>query len=892
MNEKITPAIRASRSKSGRWSQGSSLLVNAPSRSRELPENLLSGYKMQWALNRPLRLRSGQLTTHVNAYKLATQSLTFRRLIKVIDERQKRQRNQRKHHHQQQEYSEEEPPLLIDCHRSTDVNDLAFAIHFCHLGHCKISAITTMDQSDTPPMKKRGEKPAVIDMANQSPILLSTGQLHLTTTTAECSLICGLRVANTYGIESLNKRCISYVEANLDRESCWALWRTIFKPPTLPTDWNVIQIDGKAGQLLIEFMQKNFHKFMRSKNYVEMTHLSAAELKFLLASERLNVFSESEVVDVITAWVDVQPKDPVTQKLLLDVVPHLIEHCVRLEQLDKDDIDRLLQLPGMRSKRTNSTGDGLPRGCSHSNNSSGSRLDGWNDELKNMCIAMLHQRRRRLVRTSRNLRPLLTRPTEDHEGGSQCETSNPQISAWPKLAPRIPHEAIIVFGGWENGQPCRNARVLDSRKKKWITYDVESRSSLALPHPLMSFAIANVDNCVIYIAGGESRSGQATQEVLSYDFRCNSSKRGWKGCAPMHEVRRDLILVNFQNKSLYAIGGDNNRTVLDSVETLSLEKGKSGVWLEVARMIIPRGAPAGDALGSQIYVCGGYTESRMESLTNSCETYNPATNQWTLIQPMAQPRYYASGVNYQDHLFILGGGGDNSMRLTTSVMAQGYSSTVERFTPKDGVWELMPAIAERADFAACVHQDEIFCIGGGGEAFCTADTETWRPWIGRVRGSEFSDEQTNESGTGSYALTSDNTIQESSSAATPIWMPPSETDGEVTGSNPRNAAGQFGGWRRGVPLPLPLWGHRCVSISGVDKVLRLLSNESESLPPETDSRSTATYTAPQRWKMVRTDESTILAIEDTREQITEEGEVGESGKIEVRVGSTTMLVEY
>ena len=841
-----------------------------PSGSHDLPANLLSGYKLQWALTSPLGLLSGKQITLVSAYKLATQSQTFCQLIKEIGEQKKR-------HHNQQiplnhlEDQPKEPPLIVDCHRSVDINDLAFAIHFCHLGRCQISATNVIERSDSPPIKRRDETfPEKETVSTRNTVLLSTGQLHLTTTMAECSLACGLRVANTYGIESLHKYCISYIKKNLNVENCWALWRTIFTSSRIPTNNSIFQVDEKAGQVLLNFMLENFHRFTPISLIKGIGHFSASELELILASDRLNVHSESEVVSAIEIWVNNQSKSSDVANVMDKITLRLIKRCVRFDHLEVADIDRLLQLPGMQMKKVpciSRIGDGAIGESLRLPNFPPSRRY----DSRKRCVWLLQRLRRRLVRATRNLRSLSPRRM-----GPSERTEN-----WTKLGARIPHEIIIVFGGWENGQPCQNVRVLDSRRGVWNTYNAESGSSLVLPHPLMSFGIACVENEIIYIAGGEIKSGHATQEVLRYDFRCSITNRAWKGCAPMHDVRRDFILVNFQNKMLYAIGGDNNRNVLDSVEALLLDKNKSSGWIEVASMIIPRGAPAGDTVGSQIYICGGYTESRMEALTSSCETYNPRANQWTLIQPMAQPRYYASAVSYHDHLYILGGGGDNTARMETSVMALGYSSTVERYTPEEGVWELMPGIAERADFAACVHEDEIFCIGGGGEAFCTGDVESWRPWVGRIRRSEDQLSSRNEDGDNTDYHLSNNNVPGPSSSNAPIWMPYNENEGS------RSTVEAFSGWHKDVQLPLPIWGHRCVSIKGVDKVIEILPRESQR---NKDDRQK--IKALRRWKIKRSGSSTVICIVDAQndrpesrkgEKETDTDENGEdnNGKVQV-----------
>ncbi|KAM7538154.1 hypothetical protein Aperf_G00000067867 [Anoplocephala perfoliata] len=786
----------------------------------ELPENLLSGYGMQWALNRQLGLLSGGQMLLVNAYKLATQSLTFRRLIKEIDDPQCNQ--------EVQKYTiNEPPPLIIDCHRRSDVDDLALAIHYCHLGQCQISLSSVVGGSK---MKPANRFDLIYSDEEDSNLILSASQLHLTTTKAECSLACGLRVASTYGIESLHEQCINKLKENLNMENCWYLWKTIFTPPRFPVSQTVHQIDKKAGQILIDFMQENFRKFPCGIVSEELKYFSAPEMELILASSRLNVRSESEIIETIEKWTETQLVNPHDVKTVSKIVPRLVQHCIRFEMIELKEIDRLLQLPGMQIKK---------------------------GETGSQCVWRLHHHRRRLVRKARNLRSL-SPPSDQSESVSS------------KRDCRIPHEAIVVFGGWENDQTSRRVRVFDARQKLWKTYDTNSRSSLLLPHPLMSFGIVNVENRAIYIAGGESIGGQATQEVLRYEFRCHKS--GWKGCAPMHDVRRDFVLINYQNKTLFAIGGDNNRTVLNSVEALILETGISSGWLEVASMIIPRGAPAGDVLGSLIYICGGYTESRMESLTNSCETYNPETNQWTMIQPMYQPRYYAGAVTYQNHLYVLGGGGDTTPRSSTSVMNMGYSSTVERFTPGEGgTWELMPPISERADFAACILEDEIYCIGGGGETFCTGNVESWRPWVGRIRRSE-------RSGTQQHPM--NDAISGQNEISSPIWMALSENEEEA--ETPIATESEDGerldSWHRGVQLPQPLWGHRCVTISGVDKVIQLLGIKANQRykppfrPPE--------RVAIQQWRIKKSGENKILAVVNTYEPISgnnDEDEVVEKG---------------
>jgi hypothetical protein len=107
---------------------------------------------------------------------------------------------------------------------------------------------------------------------------------------------------------------------------------------------------------------------------------------------------------------------------------------------------------------------------------------------------------------------------------------------------------------------------------------------------------------------------------------------------------------------------------------------------------------------------------------------------------------------------------------------------MERYNPVDNVWQRMPAMEQsRADFAACVFQGEIVCLGGGFDSNCTTSVERWLPG----------------------------------------------TDA----------------WTESVPLPKPVWGHRCLCVHGVDNILPHLKrgknlasgDDDASAPPDTRS---------------------------------------------------------
>ena len=82
----------------------------------------------------------------------------------------------------------------------------------------------------------------------------------------------------------------------------------------------------------------------------------------------------------------------------------------------------------------------------------------------------------------------------------------------------------------------------------------------------------------------------------------------------------------------------------------------------------------------RMYICGGFNG---QECLNSCESYNPATNQWTLIAPMRNRRSGVGVIGHDGFLYAIGGfngitrmnNGEkwNPTTNTWSVIAEMYS---------------------------------------------------------------------------------------------------------------------------------------------------------------------------------------------------------------------------
>ncbi|KAF7255338.1 hypothetical protein EG68_09811 [Paragonimus skrjabini miyazakii] len=821
-----------------------------------IPDNLLSGYPMQWALNQIVKIINLDQTIHVCPYKLATQSEAFRRLVQLNSESGGYAVNETRRNPIENDWHAAKQtgqmtksklvvplPLLVYCDpKSSTIADLLFAIHFCHIGNCEISGITTVNSNKLLKtadagyyQSATGHSKMEIDITEKmSPdeFIYETKEVLLRTHIVNCSLECGIRVACTYEIPTLQHVCYKYAQSVISPANCWQLWRIATRSMVHDSKESPVTYFPEFTQMVRQYIHANFNRLVQQPDSIDsqvmntecirFEELAQNELEFLLSSDRLNVNQEDQVVQAIRRWLDApnyrvgEPRMAVAQQLL--------QKCVRIDQLRLEDIEALFRFvtrsKGNKRKQTDKQ---------IKNNAEAKKMT----TVRTECLSRIRRVRRQLYRTSRNLRPLVETKNCQKTELLSLSGRKPEAKGDTELIAeaRLPHEAIFIFGGWKMGGPCRDVSVFDSRKGKWLTYgtdgsgtvtsSVSSSHRILLPYALMSFGIALVQNRYIFIAGGEEVNKRTTSRVICYDLYTNgiesmrtkvngNSDIDWKSFPPLHEGRRDLALVNLDDHRIYAIGGDNNRTVLNTVEYFSVNDGfwnERRGWIEAAGMLIARGGPAADCLNNIIYVCGGYTESQMEALTNSCEAFSPITNQWTFIRPMAQPRYYAQAVTVEGVLFVLGGGGESgtegAMHITASV---GYSSTVERYDPQTEMWELMPPTSERADFAACLFEDHIICLGGGGESFCTDEVERWKPWLPTDRPA-----RTNRpcSHLNLERLTERPVTDESFG---PIWL----------SSNSRTNESNVG-WNKYVRLPFPVWGHRCVVPKNCDLILPYLN---------------------------------------------------------------------
>lgn len=105
------------------------------------------------------------------------------------------------------------------------------------------------------------------------------------------------------------------------------------------------------------------------------------------------------------------------------------------------------------------------------------------------------------------------------------------------------------------------------------------------------------------------------------------------------------------------------------------------------------------ALSDKIYITGGFNG---QECMHSAEVYDPAVNQWSMINPMRSRRSGVSCIAYHDHIYVVGGFNGISR------MCSG-----EKYSPVTNTWAQVPDMYNpRSNFAIEVIDDMIFVIGG------------------------------------------------------------------------------------------------------------------------------------------------------------------------------------
>ena len=236
-------------------------------------------------------------------------------------------------------------------------------------------------------------------------------------------------------------------------------------------------------------------------------------------------------------------------------------------------------------------------------------------------------------------------------GSKEHEACDPATDTWADVAPlpeRLDHiqgvaldGRIYYVGGLESFPEPASGIVL--------VYDPERDSftrGAPMPRPRGAGGVA-VHDGRIYYAGG-LHEGRAVAWFDVYDPRTNT----WRQLPDMPRVR-DHFQAQVVDGRLFAIGGRDTDVdaTLPFNDAFDFER---DAWVTgLASMPTPRAGYGAVVADGRIVVLGGEGAERTHA---EVESYDPRTDSWSALEPMARPRHGIQAVACGGDIYVAAGG--------------------------------------------------------------------------------------------------------------------------------------------------------------------------------------------------------------------------------------------
>ena len=153
-------------------------------------------------------------------------------------------------------------------------------------------------------------------------------------------------------------------------------------------------------------------------------------------------------------------------------------------------------------------------------------------------------------------------------------------------------------------------------------------------------------------ATAEAWDGKGSLEIYRYNPEngcCNDLKKPPTNLFDSCVVTDVKYIYLIGGKSEYYFGGTSLSTTYRFDPSADDHE-----WEEVAPINQARYNAFGAAMNGKVYIAGG---CQRHAALNTCELYNPLTNEWHVMPSLKTPRISASMVCHEGRLYVLGGVG-------------------------------------------------------------------------------------------------------------------------------------------------------------------------------------------------------------------------------------------
>lgn len=204
----------------------------------------------------------------------------------------------------------------------------------------------------------------------------------------------------------------------------------------------------------------------------------------------------------------------------------------------------------------------------------------------------------------------------------------------------------------------------------------------------------------LIVVGGYGRA-ECLRSVESY---CPTTNL-WTEELSLGEAR-GRVQIAVINGTIYAVGGCNGTTELDTVECLALGKSDGEVqspkpkkWKKCSKLPFSRSNAGVCALNGKIYCIGGWNG---QAGIRQCDVYCPETDTWTSIAPLNTGRCQAGVFAFNNKIWVVGGSD-----------AWNCLGTCEFYDPEIDQWSFTaPLLTARRGCGLAELNGRLYCVGG------------------------------------------------------------------------------------------------------------------------------------------------------------------------------------
>jgi len=297
-----------------------------------------------------------------------------------------------------------------------------------------------------------------------------------------------------------------------------------------------------------------------------------------------------------------------------------------------------------------------------------------------------------------------------HWTSSDVATYDPATQSWSRGAnghiERRNHAAtllangqILVTGGGGSLVPMADTDLYDPATDHWTHVPDMSVAR-------MSHTSTRLNNGRVLVAGGRDIDGPHTSAQL-YDPITNT----WSAAGSMAVARSEHTETLLADGRVLVTGGRYDRFSIVGTATAEIYDPATNTWSSVASMANPRIEHTATVLADgRILVVGGESQA-------GAEIYDPLADTWTPAGTLSNVRYaHEASLLADGRVLVTGGFGSGS----------GATATSEFYDPMTNSWSAGPAMtAPRARFTATVLLNGVVLLIGGREAGMLSSTELY-----------------------------------------------------------------------------------------------------------------------------------------------------------------------